>query len=98
MINSTQSFTIKYFFFFYVENSDITLQQNQLVSFSPISTSRQCFPVDIIPDNFVENSETITLEIQTTNEDINLAPANTIITISDDDCERMGILIVLSIF
>ena len=59
------------------------------MSFSPISSTRQCFPVGIIPDNFVENSEMITLEIQTTNEDINLAPANTIITISDDDGEMM---------
>lgn len=68
-------------------NNDIALQNGQVVVFSAISSNQQCFDVDIISDNFVENDETYTLTLETTNSAVTLAPPTTLITITNDDCK-----------
>lgn len=68
-------------------NNDIALQNGQVVVFSAISSNQQCFDVDIIPDNFVENDETFTLTLGTTSSAVTLAPPTTLITITNDDCK-----------
>lgn len=74
---------------FSTANNDITLESGQVVVFSAISSNRQCFDVDIIPDNFVENAEAFSLSLVTTNSAVRLAPPTTLITITNDDCKSL---------
>lgn len=68
-------------------NDDIALQNGQVVVFSAISSNQQCFDIDVIPDNFVENDETYSLTLVTTNSAVTLDPLTTLITITNDDCK-----------
>ena len=65
----------------------ITLQENQIVISSRLSSSRQCFDVGVVADSIIENDETASLELGTNNDAVILTLATTIITIRNDDCK-----------
>ena len=70
---------------FLSDSDDITLPDTLLTFFSSIN--EQCFPVQIVPDIFVEAEELVTLQLSTTSEGIVLFPETTVIIISDNDCK-----------
>lgn len=68
------------------DTDDISLQEDQiLISSSP--SSRQCFDVEIIGDDFIEHHETALIELETTNVAVILTRSTTTITIRNSDCK-----------
>lgn len=70
--------------------NDFTLEDDRILVFSAVS-SQQCFDIEIVPDDFVENDETFSLSIETTNNAVILAPATTLIIIRNDDCKLLSL-------
>lgn len=70
--------------------NDFTLEDDRILVFSAVS-SQQCFDIEIVPDNFVENDETFSLSLETTNNAVILAPATTLIIIRNDDCKLLSL-------
>ena len=69
---------------FDTENDDIVLQDTSLIFSS--SVAEQCFTVEVVTDEFVEDRETVTLRLlAANNESISLSPETTVIIINNDD-------------
>lgn len=69
---------------FDTENDDIILPDTSLIFSS--SVAEQCFTVEVVTDEFVEDRETVTLRLlAANNESISLSPETTVIIINNDD-------------
>ena len=69
---------------FDTENDDIILPDTSLIFSS--SVAEQCFTVEVVTDEFVEDRETVALRLlAANNESISLSPETTVIIINNDD-------------
>ena len=55
------------------------------IIFSPGMTGPQCRSISITDDSILENDEVFVLALSTTDQDVNLNPSITSVTILDDD-------------
>ena len=66
------------------DNDEIVLQDTSITFAS--SVAEECFTIDIVPDDFVENEDTVVLRLlRTSDERITISPETTTIIISNDD-------------
>ena len=84
--------------FFPLISDDITILLSTSIELSS-SKTEQCFDVILENDTLVEGTETVTLSLELTESGSgirDIAPNTTDIIITDDDCELLIIIIIMT--
>ena len=86
--NITTSIIVTYLFYD-TEHIDFSVNESRLLAFSPSASTELCLTIDIEQDDIVEDNETVSLQLLSTNNRIIFDPGSATITITDDDSKHI---------